>query len=55
VTVFLSDGVVDVKHKGVRRRMGVQAGDAFWFDAATQLTVVSDYPVQAAIVQLATR
>jgi hypothetical protein len=52
VTTFLSDGVVDVSAHGVRRRMGVRAGDAFWFDAATRLTVVSDYPVGAAIVQL---
>jgi hypothetical protein len=35
--------------------MGVQAGDAFWFEAHTQLTVVSDDPVAAAIVQLRPR
>ncbi len=52
VTIFLSDGVVDVSNRGVRRRMGVRAGDAFWFEAATRLTVVSDDPVGAAIVQL---
>ena len=52
VTTFLSDGVVDVTAHRVRRRMGVRAGDAFWFDAWTQITVVSDYPVGAAIVQL---
>jgi hypothetical protein len=55
VTVFLSDGAVDVKSSGVRRRMGVQAGDAFWFEAYTQLTVVSDDPVAAASVQLRPR
>jgi len=32
--------------------MGVQAGDAFWFDAATRLTVLTDEPVGVAIVQL---
>jgi hypothetical protein len=52
VTTFLSDGVVDVTSRGVRRRMAVQAGDAFWFEAGTRLTVVSDYAVGAAIVQL---
>ena len=52
VTVFLSDGVVEVWNRGSRRRMGVQAGDAFWFEAATRLTVVDDYPVGVAIVQL---
>lgn len=52
VTTFLSDGVVEVSSRGVRRRMGVQAGDAFWFDPATRITVVDDYPVGAAIVQL---
>jgi hypothetical protein len=55
VTIFLSDGVVDVSNRGVRRRMGVRAGDAFWFEAATRLTVVSDDPVGAAIVQLCPR
>jgi hypothetical protein len=55
VTIFLSDGVVDVSNRGSRRRMGVTAGDAFWFEAATRLTVVSDDPVGAAIVQLASR
>jgi hypothetical protein len=52
VTVFLSDGVVDVTNRGVRRRMGVRAGDAFWFEAGTRITVFSDDPVGAAIVQL---
>jgi hypothetical protein len=55
VTVFLSDGVVEVWHRGLRRRIGVQAGDAFWFEAGTRLTVVDDYPVGTAIVQLRPR
>lgn len=55
VTTFLSDGVVEVSTGGLRRRMAVQAGDAFWFEAATRLTVVDDYPVGAAIVQLVAR
>ena len=52
VTTFLSDGTVEVSSRGLRRRMGVQAGDAFWFEGATRLTVLSDEPVGAAIVQL---
>ena len=52
VTTFLSDGVVDVTSRGVRRRFGVRAGDAFWFEAHTRITVVSDDPVGAAVVQL---
>ena len=55
VTIFLSDGVVDVSHDGVRRRMGVRAGDAFWFEARTGLRVVSDHPVGTAIVQIEAR
>ena len=55
VTIFLSDSVVEVWSRGVRRRMGVQAGDAFWFEAATRLTVVDDYPVGTVIVQLCQR
>jgi len=55
VTTFLSDGVVDVTSRGLRRRMGVQAGDAFWFDGATRITVVDDDPVGAAIVQFYSR
>ena len=55
VTTFLSEGVIDVTSRGLRRRMGVQAGDAFWFDGATRLTVVDDEPVGAAIVQLYAR
>lgn len=55
VTIFLSEGVVDVSNRGVRQRRGVQAGDAYWFEPATRLTVVDDYPVGAAIVQLYAR
>jgi hypothetical protein len=55
VTTFLSDGVVDVSNRGVRRRMGVSAGDAFWFEARTSLRVVSDDPVGAAIAQIDSR
>ena len=54
VTIVLSDGVVDVSHDGLRRRMGVRAGDAFWFEARTGLRVVSDHPVGTAIVQIDT-
>jgi hypothetical protein len=52
VTTFLSPGVVEVWSRGMRRRMGVEPGDAFWFEPATRLTVVDDYPVGVAIVQL---
>jgi len=52
VTTFLSDGWVEVTNRGVRRRFGVRAGDAFWFEARTEITVLSDDPVGAAIVQL---
>jgi len=55
VTTFLSDGVVEVSSRGLRRRMGVRAGDAFWFEARTRLTVVDDYPVGAAILQMSPR
>ena len=55
VTTFLSDGWLEVSNRGVRRRFGVQAGDAFWFDARTRLTVLSDDPVGAAIVQIDAR
>jgi hypothetical protein len=55
VTTFVSDGVVEVSSRGLRRRMAVQAGDAFWFEAGTRITVVDDYPVGAAIVQLIAR
>jgi len=53
VTTFLSDGVVEVASQGLRRRMAVWAGDAFWFEARTRLTVVDDYPVGTAILQIA--
>ncbi len=52
VTTFLSEGVVDVSNRGVRRRMAVRAGDTFWFEAYTRLTVVSDDAIGAAIVHL---
>lgn len=52
VTTFLSEGVIEVWHRGMRRQMAVQAGDAFWFEPATRITVIDDYPVGAAIVQL---
>jgi hypothetical protein len=53
VTTFLSDGVIEVWHRReTRRRIGVQAGDTVWFEAGTRITVVDDYPVGAAIVQL---
>jgi len=35
--------------------MGVQAGDAFWFEGATRITNIDDYPVGAAIVQVMPR
>jgi hypothetical protein len=52
VTTFLSDAWVEVSSRGVRRRFGVRAGDAFWFEARTRLTVLSDDPVGAAIVHV---
>ena len=52
VTIILSDGVLDVARDGVRRRMGVRAGDVYWFEARTSLTVVSDHPVGMAMVQI---
>jgi hypothetical protein len=53
VTTFLSDGVVEVwNRRETRRRMAVQAGDAFWFEAGTRITVLDDFPISAAIVQL---
>jgi hypothetical protein len=55
VTTFLSDGVVEVSSHGLRRRVGVVAGDAFWFEARTRLTVIDDYPVGAAILQITPR
>jgi hypothetical protein len=56
VTAFLSDGVIEVGHRReTRRRIGVQAGDTFWFEGGTRITVVDDYPLSAAIVQLLLR
>jgi hypothetical protein len=55
VTTFLSDGAIEVTSLGLRRRMYVRAGEAFWFDARTRLTVVDDYPIAAAILQLSRR
>jgi hypothetical protein len=55
VTTFLSDAWVEVSHRGVRRRFGVRAGDAFWFGSRSRLTVLSDDPVGAAIVQIDSR
>ena len=52
VTIFLSDGIVEVRSQGVRRRMGVRACDAFWFEAFTRLTAVLDDPMGTAIVQV---
>lgn len=52
VTTFLSDGVVEVLSRGVRQRMGVQAGDAFWFEPTTRLTAIDDFAIGAAILQL---
>lgn len=54
VTVFLSDGVVEVSSQGLRRRMGVQAGNVFWFEARTRLTVIDDYTVGTATLQIPT-
>ena len=55
VAVFLSDGVVEVSTQGLRRRMAVVAGDAFWFEARTRLTVLDDYTVGVAFLQVPTR
>ena len=52
VTTFLSDGGVEVTSLGVRRRMLVQAGEAYWFEPRTQLTAIDDYPVGAAILHI---
>ena len=52
VTTFLSDGAVEVSSLGLRRRMAVQAGEAYWFEARTQLTAIDDYPMGAAILQI---
>jgi hypothetical protein len=55
VAVFLSDGVVEVSSKGLRRRMAVQAGYAEWFDERTRLTVMDDYPIGVAFLQVPSR
>ncbi len=55
VAVFLSDGVVEVSTHGLRRRMAVQAGEAYWFEARTRLTVLDDYTVGVAFLQVPTR
>ena len=55
VTTFLSDAWVEVANRGVRRRFGVRAGDAFWFEARTRVTILSDDPVGAAIAQIDAR
>ena len=55
VAVFLSDGVVEVSSRGLRRRMAVQAGYAEWFDERTRLTVLDDYTVGVAFLQVPTR
>ncbi len=55
VAIFLSESVVEVWARGVLRRMGVQAGDAFWFEPFTRITVVDDYATGAVIVQLRPR
>jgi hypothetical protein len=52
VTTFTSDGMIEVSSNGLRRRMWVEAGDTFWFDARTRITDIDDYPVGAAILQL---
>ena len=55
VTTFLSDGVVEISTQGLRRRIAIRAGDAFWLEARTRLTVIDDYPVGAAILQITPR
>jgi hypothetical protein len=55
VAVVLSDGVVEVSSQGLRRRMAVQAGEAYWFEARTRLTIVDDYAVGVAFFQVPTR
>ena len=52
VTTFLSDGVIEVSSRGLRRRVWVEAGETLWLEARTRLTVIDDYPVGVAIVQL---
>ena len=53
--MILSDGVVEVSTQGLRRRMAVQAGEAYWFDARTRLTVLDDYTVGVAFVLVPTQ
>ena len=55
VTTFLADAWVEVANRGVRRRFGVRAGDAFWFEARTRITILSDDPVGATIAQIDAR
>jgi hypothetical protein len=55
VAVFLSEGVVEVTTNGLRRRMAVQPGYAEWFEARTRLTVIDDYPVGVAFLQVPAR
>src|SRR5436190_10999145 len=55
VAVFLSDGVVEVSTQGLRRRIFVQAGEAQWFEARTRLTVLDDFTVGVAIIQVPRR
>ena len=55
VAVFLSEGVVEVSTRGLRRRMSVQPGYAEWFDSRTRLTVIDDYTMGVAFLQVPTR
>ena len=55
IAVVLSDGAVEVSTRGLRRRMAVKAGDAYWFDARTRLTVLDDYTVGVAFLQVPTQ
>jgi hypothetical protein len=55
VAVFLSDGVVEVTTRGLRRRMAVYAGYAEWFDERTRLTVLDDYSIGVAFLQVPSR
>ena len=52
LAVFLSDGVVEVSTRGLRRRMAVQAGYAEWFESRTRLTVIDDYTIGVAFLQV---
>ena len=55
VAVFLSEGVVEVSTRGLRRRMAVQPGYAEWFDSRTRLTVIDDYTMGVAFLQVPVR